>query len=123
MNTLIEYVREENIGKDGRTTIIPTAVFVADQEGDNVRVGFSACHTELDMFDKRLGKNIALGRAIKLETAEKVEVPERIYDRFISFLDRCKKRPSFQGKNFPSWVGDDCITPDVTKKLKMRSLL
>ena len=101
MNQLIEYVRDEN----GQ----PTAVFLADQEGDHVRIGYALCHIGKDTFSKKLGKHIALGRAIKLwgeSDGGQVwdKVPIRIVDGFERFVRRCEYRRSYQGKQFPFWT-------------------
>jgi hypothetical protein len=94
---MIQYVRDENK--------VPIAIFIADQVDDRVVIGFAVCNAK-DSFSKERGKTIAMGRAHKWYPHEILIIPQRVASNFFGFLEECIARQVFQGKTFPTWVGD-----------------
>lgn len=105
-NQLIHYVRNEKNE--------PTAVFLADQEADRVRIGWAMCHVGKDTFSKELGKKIALGRAIKIDqqaqAGMEINIPSKIREVFLKFIEYCLQQRSYQDKTFLKYFEQGTIT-------------
>ena len=50
-------------------------------------IGWSACMTKKDQFDKTMGLKIATGRTYKTN----VDIPHKLRKPYIKFLDRVKR--------------------------------
>jgi hypothetical protein len=96
-----QYMRDQKRNKVGVMVAIKTENFI--------RFGFSKCNTSKDKFDKQIGTDIAIGRAIKYSritsAAElKKSIPDSVYKECVNFVQTTvDNNPTCR---FPAWVFD-----------------
>ena len=116
--TLIWYVRRGFLKKKNVRDITNFShkerevamTFVAIPKDDKLLIGFSVCSPRERSSNKKVGRNIAIQRAIWWENMKVLylnKIPEILKHKwtfFEAFLLKCNNRRSFQGKQFPEWV-------------------
>lgn len=81
---LLKYERD----KHGR----PVGVVVAFKKNGEVLVGWSRCHTKLEPFDKHIGINKALNRAVHHNLVDVVgEVPRPLLSYLLDIRERAER--------------------------------
>lgn len=113
---LDKMIREKLLRKvttrTGSVTKIPIGDLVAGispTNPDNVIIGFSLCHKNMDRYDyiengrvrvPGFGKKLAISRAIKWEEKSNFDVPDSMSKPVQKFIERCKKY--YKDKNVPN---------------------
>ena len=100
---LIHYVRQEKKNANEESVKYPIAVFIARPRGNYIDIGFAVCNPK-DTFHKKLGKQIAIGRAEKHWGDTTFRIPERVAREFYEFLAYCLDHPKYKDKIFPVWM-------------------
>lgn len=79
-----------------------------------IRIGFSKCHTNKDVFNPHLGKHIAAIRANKyvIKNTYYVPVPESLVVPIIRFALRCTDY--YKGKELPLWIKNMFVDYQLT---------
>jgi len=124
---LIEYVKSGKPGREERVGVL--IAMLHPIERDRVLVGFSKCNMKMDKFSKKIGLQIAFGRAISFSTKPlkitpingrlelrygtsiegesfyALPIPYIIRINMRSFIERARKYFNKDGeKKFPEWV-------------------
>lgn len=79
-NVLIQFIRNHKG--------VPCGVMAAvKREDGEIHINYSLCNTKLDKFNKELGKQIAIGRAMRNNDDEQ-HLPRSLYSVMDKFLQR-----------------------------------
>jgi hypothetical protein len=104
---LINYLRDKSNN--------PVGVVVAIKDpdyGNEIRLGWSQCHTPLDRFNREKGIEIAIGRA-RCDRQPKKPLPHDIRYALVNLLQRAKKY--YQDASVSDQaLGLTCVTNSLT---------
>lgn len=60
--------------------------------GDDRYAGWSRCHSDMDQFNRKLGRKIALGRALHALKEDKALIPVRRFDEDKECFENCYQK-------------------------------